>query len=79
MTFLNTRAPGGHRLCSFLRAKEMYYTSQVRAENDDSWVADAADDNNHYFCLKTCRNEAPDGQGSLSMEECGPDRPCYEP
>jgi|JI10StandDraft_1071094.scaffolds.fasta_scaffold3555465_2 hypothetical protein len=76
MTFLNTRAPAGHKLCIHLRAKEMYYTQVVRPANDDSLLKPGEHDRNHYWCLKTCTPLGP-GARPLSMDACGPDRECY--
>jgi hypothetical protein len=75
MTFLNTRAPRGHLLCKNLRCKEMYYEELVRAS--DPLVTDCAADTHVYWCLKTCRQESPQG-AALSLDACSPDRACYE-
>ena len=74
MTFLNTRAPSGHRICRDLRCKEMYYRTDPAPPS--ALVTDADDDNHVYWCASTCRSLSPEG-GDVDLESCGPARDCY--
>lgn len=77
MTFLNTRAPSGHRLCRQLRCKEMYYRSDIAPPS--ALVTDPDDDNHIYWCASTCRPHPPRGsEGDVDLESCNPSRGCYE-
>ncbi|MBI4878098.1 MAG: hypothetical protein HY812_00340 [Planctomycetes bacterium] len=75
MTFLNRRAPSGHRVCRHLRCKEMYF----HAPGGDGFAAARAGDEERrdYWCAQTCRPRGPEGAGA-ALDACAPDRACYE-
>lgn len=81
MTFRNHRAPAGHRICRHLRAKEMFYTVTYGAGDprghDEGLVTDPELDRHDYWCARTCRARGPKGDVA-ALEECAPDRDCYE-
>lgn len=77
MTFLNTRAPGGHARCANLRCKEMYYHVQLQATDGSPLVTDDQDDRHVYWCLKTTKEYGPD-LAHCTLESCSPDRACYQ-
>lgn len=78
MTFLNTRAPSGHRTCANLRCKEMYYTlAKLKDGGENLVVKDPAEDKHIYWCVKTARDQGPDHQWA-NLEGCSPERECYE-
>ena len=77
MTFLNTRAPAGHRICRHLRCKEMYYTSEVETEREQARITDPDEDDRLYWCTKTCRPLGPEGK-EANLHDCDPERSCYE-
>jgi len=74
MTFLNTRAPSGHRICRELRCKEMYYRSEMAPPS--ALVTDGDDDNHIYWCASSCRPMSPQGE-DVDLESCHPGRSCY--
>lgn len=76
MTFFNTHAPAGHRLCRSLRCKEMYYTAAKLDHPNKGRVESCDEDARAYWCTQSCRPLAPDG-GDLGLDACGPDRSCY--
>ena len=57
------------RLCTRLRAKEMFYDSGKPAEERFG--------SGIFWCTHTCHCLGPDGK-PVSHEACGPDRGCYE-
>jgi len=80
MTYLNSRAPSGHRICRHLRAKEMFYTSVAGNAGVDPGRAKVIDpelDDHHYWCTKSCRPRGPFGDEAC-LEGCSPERRCYE-
>jgi len=76
MTFMNLRAPSGHKLCRFLRCKEMYYTVEAdleRARSDPK----AAFEGKIFWCDRTHKVDGPDAS-ACGAEECRPGRSCYD-
>ncbi|MFH0944958.1 MAG: hypothetical protein V2A76_07145 [Planctomycetota bacterium] len=79
MTFLNSRAPSGHRICSHLRTKEMFYNASLGSPDLDpgrARVTDPDQDDHIYWCTKTCRNRGPGGVPA-GLDSCAPSRECY--
>lgn len=77
MTFLESRAPSGHRLCQDLRCKEMYYNAPSdSAEARASGEMDPEDDPRVYWCQRTTRSLGPYGV-VVDLESCDPTRSCY--
>lgn len=76
MSFMNLRAPSGHKLCRFLRCKEMYYDSQAQLERARA-NPEQAFDGKHFWCTKTYKVDGPDAQ-QCGADACAPGRACYE-
>lgn len=77
MTYLNTHAPSGHARCRNLRCKEMYYQVDVRPEDGLAPVEDDREDRHVYWCVKTTKEYGPD-RSIATLEDCSPERRCYE-
>ncbi len=75
MTFLNRRAPSGHRVCRHLRCKEMYF--HAPGGGGAAAARESDDDRRDYWCRRTCRALGPEG-GGADLEACAPQRACYE-
>ena len=76
MTFLNNRAPSGHRICRNLRCKEMYYTSEL-APPEKVMVTSDEDDRHVYWCVKTALKFGVDKR-LATLDSCSPERECYD-
>ncbi len=76
MTFLNRRAPSGHRVCRKLRCKEMYY--RVDPAPPSALVEESDEDRHVYWCAVTARPLPAAGAGDVDLESCNPTRACYE-
>ena len=76
MSLMNVRAPSGHKLCRFLRCKEMYYTTQEQME-EARRDPKAAFEGKLFWCERTHKGDGPDAQ-ACGAEECRPGRTCYE-
>jgi hypothetical protein len=57
------------RPCRFLRSKEMFYDNGIPVEERGS--------SGIFWCSQTYRCLGPDSL-SVSTEECGPERSCFE-
>ena len=76
MSLMNVRAPSGHKLCRFLRCKEMYYSNEAQREkvaNDPKSVFEGK----LFWCEKTHKGDGPDAE-VCGAEECRPGRACYD-
>ena len=57
------------RHCHCLRSKEMFYDNGIPLEERGS--------SGIFWCSQTHKCLGPDN-ATVSMEECGPHRPCYQ-
>jgi hypothetical protein len=76
MSLMNVRAPAGHKLCRFLRCKEMYYSNEAQRERirtDPKGVFEGK----VFWCNRTHQAEGPDAN-RCGVDECGPGRTCYD-
>jgi hypothetical protein len=76
MTFMNLRAPSGHKLCRFLRCKEMYYTVAADLETARA-DPKSAFEGKVFWCHQTQKADGPD-RNPCGAEECRPGRSCYD-
>ena len=76
MSLMNVRAPAGHKLCRFLRCKEMYYTTQEQTERAQANPREAFE-GKVFWCLQTHKGDGPDAQ-ACGADECRPGRGCYD-
>ena len=76
MSLMNVRAPAGHKLCQFLRCKEMWYQTEEQRERirtDPKSVFEGK----LFWCERTQKADGPDA-ARCGADECRPGRSCYD-
>jgi hypothetical protein len=76
MSLMNVRAPSGHKLCRYLRCKEMYYSTQEQREKAAS-DPQGVFEGKLFWCTQTQKADGPDAK-ACGAEECRPGRACYD-